>query len=394
MKDRPRQPASESPSAFRSPRSWGRRDRGCAALAAAVIGVVGLSACGSTAKPASSQGAAAAESSQNASVPAASGQSASTSGGAAPTTQTGGGVTTVKMVQEWPVPDGFWIPWVVAKEKGYYQKAGIDLQILPPPNTAATAQYLGTGRADVAFDTSMDIVFGRAQGAPMVAVGNYGNQNNWGLISTKDKPLNFGEIKGKTIGTYNDSWSKAQLQIMLKSQGLGLSDVRLVIASSDTVPLLLQKKVDAITGVTNAEGSELASEGMADYKIELAKDHGVPNSPVWVLAANSDWLKKNPELAQKFMDATLKGWQDAVKDPEAAVATFLRVYPKAQTKEYTTIQWKATIELFGSSSVTSRTLLQKETDWNDLLKAANDFKLVKKVDRSTDYFTNELLGQK
>ena len=43
----------------------------------------------------------------------------------------------------------------------------------------------------------------------------------------------------KTIGTYNDSWSKAQLQIMLQSEHLKLSDVKLVIASSDTVPLLL-----------------------------------------------------------------------------------------------------------------------------------------------------------
>ena len=48
---------------------------------------------------------------------------------------------------------------------------------------------------------------------------------------------------------------------MLHSVELNLSDVKLIIASSDTVPLLLQHKVDAITGVTNAEGSELASEG-------------------------------------------------------------------------------------------------------------------------------------
>jgi putative hydroxymethylpyrimidine transport system substrate-binding protein len=339
--------------------------KGLAALALSVVAVVGLAACSSASKPAAT----------------------SQSSGA-------GAVTTVKMVQEWPVPDGFWIPWIVAKDKGYYKAAGIDLQILPPPNTAATAQYLGTGRADLAFDTSMDIVFGRAQDAPMVSIGNYGSENNWGLISAKDKPLDFGSIKGKTIGTYNDSWSKAQLQIMLKSQGLTLSDVKLVIASSDTVPLLLQKKVDAITGVTNAEGSELASEGMADYKIELAKDHGVPNSPVWVLAANSDWLKKNPALAQKFMDATLKGWQDAVNDPAGAVATFMRVYPKAQTAAYTTIQWKDTMALFGGTTITPNTLLQKDSDWSDLLKAANDFKLVKKVDGTTDYFTNQLLGQK
>ncbi len=346
-----------------------------AAWIAALMSILIATACSSDSKPPSAGSSAAA--------------GTGTASEAAKTT-----VTKVRMVQEWPVPDGFWIPWIVAKDKGYYKAAGIDLDIIPPPNTSATAQYLGTGRADLAFDTSMDVVFGRAQNAPMVSIGNYGTSNNWGLISLKDKPLNFADIKGKTIGTYNDSWSKAQLQIMLQSIHLKLSDVKLVIASSDTVPLLLQKKVDAITGVTNAEGSELASEGHADYKIELAKDHGVPNSPIWVLAANSSWLTSHHALAQKFMDATLKGWQDAVNDPAAAVATFMRVYPKAQSEKYTKIQWDDTMKIFGGSTITTKTLLQSDEDWSALLQAAKEFNLVKKVDHPSAYYTNQLLGEK
>lgn len=301
-------------------------------------------------------------------------------------------MTKVRMVQEWPVPDGFWIPWVVAQDKGYYKDAGIDLEIIPPPNTAATAQYLGTGRADVAFDTTTDILFAKAQDVPMIGIGNYGTSNNWGLMSLKDKPLNFADIKGKTIGTYDDSWSKAQLQIMLSGLGLKLSDVNLVIASSDTVPLLLEGKVDAITGVTNAEGSELASQGKGDYKMEFAKDHGVPNSPVWVLAANTDWLSNNKDVAQRFMDATLKGWQDAVSNPKEAVDTFMKVYPKAQPLDFTTIQWKDTMGIFGGSTITPQTLMQKDADWQSLLDAAKKYNLVDKISPANEYYTNELLG--
>ncbi len=88
----------------------------------------------------------------------------------------------------------------------------------------------------------------------MVSLATYGKSNNWGLMSSANKPLNFSDIIGRTIGNYSDSWSKAQLQIKLHSVGLKLNDVKLVTASMDTVPLLLQHKVDAITGVTNAEG--------------------------------------------------------------------------------------------------------------------------------------------
>ena len=44
------------------------------------------------------------------------------------------GLTKVTFVQEWPVADGFWIPWILGKEKGFYAEEGIDLdiQILRP----------------------------------------------------------------------------------------------------------------------------------------------------------------------------------------------------------------------------------------------------------------------
>ena len=320
---------------------------------------------------------------------------ACSSGNGSGAASAGGGGTeaaTIRMVQEWPVADAFWIPWIVARDKGYYQAAGINLQIIPPPNTSATAQYIGTGRADVAFDTSMDVVFARAQGAPMVSIAAYGHSNNWGLISATGKPLDFAAIKGKTIGTYNDSWSKAQLQIMLHSEGLTLSDVTLITASNDTVPLLLQHKVDAITGVTNAEGSELASEGMPGYSMALAKDHGVPNSPVWVLAANSEWLAKNRPLAQKFMTATLKGWQYAISHPAQAVADYERDYPKAESLAYATQQWKDTMALFGQT-VTAQSLRQSNATWSALLQAASKYQVVNKVEAPGAYYTNELLGQ-
>ena len=320
---------------------------------------------------------------------------ACSSGTGAGAASAGGGGTqaaTIRMVQEWPVADAFWIPWIVARDKGYYQAAGINLQIIPPPEhlrDGAVHRHRPCGRGLRHLDGRG---VRRAQGAPMVSIAAYGHSNNWGLISATGKPLDFADVKGKTIGTYNDSSVRGELQIMLHSEGLTLSDVRLITASSDTVPLLLQHKVDAITGVTNAEGSELASEGMPGYSIALARDHGVPNSPVWVLAANSDWLAKNRPLAQKFMTATLKGWQYAISHPVEAVADFERDYPKAETLAFATQQWKDTIALFGPT-VTALSLRQSNATWSALLQAASKYQVVDKVEAPGAYYTNELLGQ-
>ena len=68
-------------------------------------------------------------------------------------------------VQEWPVADGFWIPWILGKEKGFYADEGIDLEIVAPPTVADTMKFLGTASADVAFTTVMDIIFAKEEGA-------------------------------------------------------------------------------------------------------------------------------------------------------------------------------------------------------------------------------------
>src|SRR6185295_15344292 len=88
-----------------------------------------------------------------------------------------------------------------------------------------------------------------------------GRGNNWGIISEQGNPLKIEDLKGKTIGIYNDAWTKAQLTMMLADAKLTLDDVTMVAAADDTVPLLLQKKVDAITGITNAEATGMMTSG-------------------------------------------------------------------------------------------------------------------------------------
>ncbi|WP_415460542.1 ABC transporter substrate-binding protein [Bifidobacterium psychraerophilum] len=305
------------------------------------------------------------------------------------------GLTTIKMVQEWPTGDAQWIPWVVAKEKGYYKAAGIDLDIQVPPNTAATMQYLGTGRSDIAFSGTIDVVSAVGQDAPVTSIARYGNLNNGGIFALKGNPTDPKELVGKTIGTYGDAWSKAQLEIMFKHAGLSLDDVKLVTATDDDVPLLMEKKVDAITGTQMAEGSELSSLGVSDYEFTYSKDFGVPNAPVLNIAANTTWLKNNKALGEKFMQATVKGLNYARSHPDEAVSIFLKNYPKAETKAFATQQWKDVSTLFGptSTEVTVSDLAQESAVWKELVTAAKQYKVSDQSKAVSEYFSNDLVKE-
>jgi ABC-type nitrate/sulfonate/bicarbonate transport system substrate-binding protein len=303
----------------------------------------------------------------------------------------GGSLTKIRMVQEWPVPDAFWIPWVVAKEKGYYEDAGIDLQIIPPPTVADTVKFLGTGRADIGFTTILDVIFAKDQDAHVVSIGANSQSNNWGLIGRQGETFSIADLKGKKVGIYNDAWTKAQLAIMLKSADLTLDDIQMVADPSDTIPLLLQKKVDVATGVTNAEASEMRTVGKQTPEMLLAKDYGVPDSPIWLIAANSGWAADHADLVKKWYEATKKGLDDAIADPQAAVDAFLKVYPDAMDPAYALDQWTNTIPLFSSSD---GVFSQNDAQWGDLLPVLQDQGLIKKALAPSDYYTNDYLPGK
>jgi putative hydroxymethylpyrimidine transport system substrate-binding protein len=298
-------------------------------------------------------------------------------------------LTTIRMVQEWPVADGFWIPWIVARDKGWYKAAGIDLKIIPPPTVADTVKFLGTGSADIGFTTILDVIFAKAQNAPITSIGAYSQSNNWGLIGRQGEKFTVASLKGKTVGIYNDAWTKAQLSIMLKSAHLTLNDIKMVAAASDVVPLLLTKKVDVATGVTNAEASEVRTVGHQKPYMLFAKDYGVPNSPIWLIGANTNWLKKNPQLAKTWFQVTEKGLRWSIAHPSEAVKMFEKAYPKAESYAYALDQWKATIPLFKSPGGYFH---QTAAQWSGLLPALKQQKLITKALPLSSYFTNQYLG--
>ncbi|SNR46061.1 ABC transporter substrate-binding protein [Puniceibacterium sediminis] len=300
-------------------------------------------------------------------------------------------LTKLTFIQEWPTPDGFWIPWIVGSDKGFYAEEGIELEIVTPPTVADTMKFLGTARAQVAFTTSMDIIFAKAEEAPVVAIGRYGRSNNWGILSPTGTPMNVADLKGKTVGIYNDAWTLAQLGMVLADAGMTINDIKTVAASDDTVPLLLQERVDAITGITNAEGTAIVTVTGEAGEFLPAIEHGAPNTPIFALAANTDWLADNPDLAKAFLRATSKSITYAVEHPEEAVEAFGTRYAKAYDPAFIHQQWLDTIPLFGD--VDGTMLVNQSEDWDTLVAALDKFDVLDNLLPSSEYFTNAYLPE-
>src|SRR5258708_26430519 len=93
--------------------------------------------------------------------------------------------------------------YIVAKEKGFYKEAGLDVTIKPGGPDVAPPQVIAGGGADVVVDWMPSALASRAKGVPLVNISQTFKKSGLELTCRADtgikKPTDF---KGKTIGIW------------------------------------------------------------------------------------------------------------------------------------------------------------------------------------------------
>ncbi|MGZ8607227.1 MAG: ABC transporter substrate-binding protein [Actinomycetota bacterium] len=300
-----------------------------------------------------------------------------------------GELTQLTVATEWPFPDPLWIPFLAAEDRGFYEDAGLDVTIQPPPDNSTTMRMLAGGQAQVGLSAITDVVFARNEDLGVVSVANMTTSNNWGLFSLESEPIDIAALEGKTIGIYNDSWTAAMLPVMLESAGLTIDDVRTVAATASVIPLLLEGDIDVATEVTNLGGVEIVTSGEADPQVLLAPEVGAPDTPVWVYVAGSDFASENPDAVTAWLDATRQGAEWATENPEDAVALFEEAYPDvASAHEYNLQAWEATIPLLPEGG---EFFTQTDDQWTAFVQTLVDAGQIEEALAPGEYYTNDYL---
>jgi putative hydroxymethylpyrimidine transport system substrate-binding protein len=300
-----------------------------------------------------------------------------------------GDVTQLTVATEWPFPDPLWIPFLAAEDQGFYDDAGLDVTIQPPPDNSTTMRMLAGGQAQVGLSAITDVVFARNEDLGVVSVANMTTSNNWGLFSLEDEPIDVAALEGQTIGIYNDSWTAAMLPLMLEAGGLTMDDVQTVAATASVIPLLLEGEIDVATEVTNLGGVEITTSGGGEPQVLLAPEVGAPDTPVWVYVASSDFAADNPDAVTAWLEATRRGAEWASDNPEDAVAIFEEAYPDvASAHEYNLQAWEATIPLL---TVDGDVPEQTDEQWATFTQALVDAGQIDDALDPGEYYSNDYL---
>jgi putative hydroxymethylpyrimidine transport system substrate-binding protein len=226
---------------------------------------------------------------------------------------------------------------LMARERGYNEDAGLDVQTLSPASPTVNMQDVLSGFDDFGVSHEPEVVLAKEKGAPIVIVGSLVSHPTAAMVWLKKSKIgSIADLKGKTIAFPGLPSQKDLLQTILAQEGLTLDDVKLENAGTKLLSSLLSGHADAIFGGSwNVEGAELEARGLEPV-IKRVEDAGVPPYDELVLIARSDLVAEDPQLVRAFVSAVLEGNAATVEDPEGTARVLdgaVESNPEAGLKE-------------------------------------------------------------
>ncbi|MGB7285657.1 MAG: ABC transporter substrate-binding protein [Salaquimonas sp.] len=217
-------------------------------------------------------------------------------------------------------------PMIVAKERGMFAAAGLDVELIAPADPSAPPRLVAAGQADLAISYQPQLHVQVDEGLPLIRIGTLAETPlNALVVLEKSGITKLEDLKGKTVGFSVGGFEDAVLGAMLKTAGLSLEDVTLVNINFALSPSLITGKVDAVIGAfRNFELNQLDIEGHPG-KAFYPEENGVPVYDELILVSKND--RADDPRFRTFLDVIENATLYITNHPEDALDIFMKAHP-------------------------------------------------------------------
>lgn len=232
----------------------------------------------------------------------------------------------VKIVLDWS-PNTNHTGLYVAKEQGFYEEEGLNVDILLPGSGGADAM-VASGEVPFGISYQEGVTQGRTQGVPLVSIAAVIQHNTSGFAAPVDRGIKTPkDYEGKTYGGWGSPVEEAILKSIMDQTGADVGKVKFVNMGEADYFTAVKRDIDfawifyAWTGIeAELRGEPLDMQYVKDYTDKL--DYYTP-----VIVTNEKTAANDPELVKAFMRATSKGYEYAIEHPEEAADILLKAVP-------------------------------------------------------------------
>jgi ABC-type nitrate/sulfonate/bicarbonate transport system substrate-binding protein len=212
-----------------------------------------------------------------------------------------------------------------ATEKGYYTDAGFDsVELLAGGGNTGAEEVVISGQALVGLSSPSITGPSVMGGAPLKIIGATYQKNPFCILSLAEKtPIKTpADLKGKRMGVQSGG-NQVIFEGFLKANGLTKDDVKLVTVQYDPT-VLAGDTIDGFMAYITNEPIIMKSAGYTPVVLGLA-DNGLAFVAETFTVSDESIATKRDAL-KAFLKAEIKGWTDAVKDPEQSAKYAVQKY--------------------------------------------------------------------
>ncbi len=228
------------------------------------------------------------------------------------------GLTPVSLQLDWyPQPEhgGFY----TAQMLGYYKAEGLDVTLVPLPQYGSVAQQVASGKADFGLASSDQVLEWNSNGLPLVAVAATMQHDPQAVMVHKNSPVHdFKDLEGRTVAAQTGAtWLKYVIN------RYNLHQVRQIPTTLSVANFLADPNYVQQIFVTSEPF--FARQGGAEVRTLLISGSGY--DPYRVQFTTRDFVLQHPGIVAKFVRATVRGWQEYLRNPGPTNAYLLTLNP-------------------------------------------------------------------
>lgn len=236
-------------------------------------------------------------------------------------------------------PQAQFAGYFVAQERGFYEEEGLNVTVLDGGNVNPTVQ-VASGNADFGTDWIANMLVQREQGLEVVQIAQIYQASGYRMVALSDSGIEtFADLAGRTVGVWgfgNEFVAQAVFAAEDLTSDLDPTvtdpDVRAVVYAFDP-SLVFPNEVEVASAMTYNELNQIVGLGYPLETLNVLDPAEIDAALLEDLIFTTPALLETPdfkgsgvsgrEVAERFLRATIRGWEYAVENQAEAVEIVL-----------------------------------------------------------------------
>jgi NitT/TauT family transport system substrate-binding protein len=300
------------------------------------------------------------------------------------------GATKVTIRLPWTMT-GYMDPLVYAKDQGYFKQAGLDVDLPEGKGSVTTAQTVANGSDDFGFVDASSVAPLISKGAPLKVVAVFQQQTGVAFVHRPDIQLSTErDLLGHTV-VHSASDNGTQLLPAVLAKG-GIKSGELdeqVVQPTSLGQAFLATKNSVMVGSINSTFQAL-KKTQPDLVATDYSQFGI-NVLSFGLVTSDKMIKEHTDEVRSVVAAVTKGWQAAIKDPQAASDAAAKAFPDVDAS-IEVDQLKETLKRTHTAASAGKPLgYMAKQDWRQTVDLMHRYGGLNPVKPLSDYYTNQFV---